>query len=76
MENQRHHLLDVTYGEDHCQVRDANAAHNLSILREISAKAIKGHPSKASIRAKRKRAALDPLFRSELIACIPHTFDA
>ena len=76
VENSCHWVLDVTFGEDHCQVRDANAAHNLSIVREISAKVLKLHPSKSSLRAKRKRAALDPNFRAELLALIPHTFDA
>lgn len=76
VENQCHYILDVTYGEDHSQVRDKNAAHNLSVLREISAKAIKDHPTKASVRAKRKRAALDPSFRAELLAHIPQTFNA
>jgi predicted transposase YbfD/YdcC len=76
VENQCHYVLDVTYNEDHCQVRDAHAAHNLSIVREITAKVLKLHPSKASLRAKRKRAALDPAFRADLLALIPHTFGA
>lgn len=76
VENRCHYVLDVTYGEDHCQVRDKNAAHNLSLLREMSAKALKDHPGKGSIRAKRKRAALDPAFRSQLLAHIPQAFGA
>ena len=76
VENSCHWVLDVTFGEDHCQVRDANAAHNLSIVREISAKVLRLHSSKSSLRAKRKRAALDPNFRAELLALILHTFDA
>ncbi len=31
VENQCHHLLDVTYHEDHCQVREKAAAHNLCL---------------------------------------------
>ena len=76
VENSWHHVLDVTFQEDHCQVRDGNAAQNLSIMREIALKALKGSPAKGSMRAKRKRAALDPAFRLELLAQIIHPFDA
>jgi len=71
-----HHVLDVTFGEDHCQVRDRNAAHNLCILREMSAQTLRNHLPNRSIRSKRKRAALDPAFRSDLLASISHHFDA
>ena len=74
VENSCHHVLDVTFQEDHCQVRDNNAAQNLSILREIALRALKTHPSKGSMRAKRKRAALDPSYRTQLIADITHAF--
>ena len=71
-----HHVLDLTFGEDHCQVRDSNAAHNLCILREMTAQTLRNHLPKRTIRSKRKRAALDPLFRSELLASIAHHFGA
>jgi len=71
-----HHVLDVTFGEDHCQVRDRNAAHNLCILREMSAQTLRNHLPNRSIRSKRKRAALDPVFRSDLLASIAHHFGA
>lgn len=74
VENSCHHVLDVTFQEDHCQVRDANAAQSLSILREIALRALKTHPSRGSLRAKRKRAALDPFYRTQLIADITHPF--
>lgn len=74
VENSCHHVLDVTFQEDHCQVRDINAAQNLSILREIALRALKTHASKGSMRAKRKRAALDPYYRTQLIADITHPF--
>lgn len=72
IENGCHHLLDVTYHEDHCQVRDLTAAHNLTLMREISAKLIRDHPLKASIKNKRKRAALCATFRAEVVAQIFH----
>jgi predicted transposase YbfD/YdcC len=71
-----HHVLDVTFGEDHCQVRDRTAAHNLCLLRETSSKVLRDHLPKKSIRSKRKRAALDPDFRTDLLASISHNFRA
>lgn len=71
-----HHVLDLTFGEDHCQVRERTAAHNLCILGEMSAQTLRNHLPKSSIRSKRKRAALDPNFRSELLASISPHFDA
>lgn len=32
VENRCHWVLDVTFNEDHCQVKDRNAAHNLTTL--------------------------------------------
>ena len=68
VENRCHWVLDVTFGEDHCQVRDENAAHNLSILREMAMLALRREPSKLSLRRKRRRASLDPSFRLDLLA--------
>ncbi len=71
-----HHVLDMTFGEDHCQVRERTAAHNLCILREMSAQTLRNHLPKSSIRSKRKRAALDPAFRTDLLASIAQHFGA
>jgi predicted transposase YbfD/YdcC len=71
VENTCHHVLDVTFGEDDCQVRDRQAAHNLCVLRELSAKVLRDHPAKKTMRAKRKLAALDPAFRFSLLSIIP-----
>ena len=68
VENRCHWVLDVTFGEDHCQVRDKNGAHNLSILREMVMRALRCEPSKLSLRRKRRRATLDPSFRLDLLA--------
>ena len=73
VENSCHYVLDVTFGEDHCQVRDRCAAHNLCILRELTGRVLRHHPAKKSLRAKRKLAALDPAFRLSLLAHIPQT---
>lgn len=76
VENQCHHLLDVTYHEDHCQVRDKTAAHNLTLMRELSAKVLRDSKVKGSIRSKRKRCALDPALRTEVVSRIFHGFGA
>ena len=70
MENRCHWVLDVTFHEDHCQVRDKNGAHNLSILREMALKALRTHPSKISLRRKRRRAAANPAFRLDLLSLL------
>jgi predicted transposase YbfD/YdcC len=67
VENRCHWVLDVTFGEDHCQVRDRTAAHNFSLLRELAMKALRDHPGKLSLRRKRRRAALDPDFRLQIL---------
>jgi predicted transposase YbfD/YdcC len=76
VENQCHHVLDVTYHEDHCQVRDKTAAQNLTMLREIATKFLKASPGKGSLRSKRKRAALDQHFREGITNLIFQTFGA
>ena len=76
VENQCHHLLDVTYHEDHCQVRDKTAAHNLTLMRELSAKVLKSSHVKGSVRSQRKRCALDPAFRTAVTSRIFHGFGA
>lgn len=68
VENRCHWVLDVTFGEDHCQVRDKNGAHNLSILREMVMRALRREPSKLSLRRKRRRAIMDASFRLDLLA--------
>jgi hypothetical protein len=57
-------------------VHDKTAAHNLTLLRELSAKVLKNSPMKGSLRSKRKRCAHDPAFRAELTLPIFHGFGA
>ena len=75
-QNQCHHVLDVTYHEDHSQVRDRTAAQNLTLVREIATKFLKASPGKGSLRSKRKRSALDPRFREAITNLIFQTFGA
>ena len=48
----------------------------LHLLREFAIKLLKDHSLKASLRAKRQRAALSPDFRSQLLAPLSNHFDA
>lgn len=70
VENRCHWVLDVTFNEDHCQVRDKTAAHNFSMVRELALKVLRDHPSKLSLRRKRRRAALDPTFRLQILGLL------
>jgi hypothetical protein len=76
VENACHHSLDVTYHEDHGQVRDKTAEHNLTQMHESSAKVFKASPQKGFVRSKRKSCALDPAFRTEITRPIFHGFGA
>lgn len=69
-QNRCHWVLDVTFREDHCQVRDRTAAHNLSILREMVLKVLRSLPAQLSLRRIRRRAALDPAFRSQILSSL------
>ncbi len=73
IENSCHHLLDVTFREDHHQVRDAHAAVNCSILRDTATALLKAHPGKQSLAAKRKKDGWSDDYRSALISHISHT---
>jgi hypothetical protein len=70
------HVLDLTFGGDHCRVRERTVTQNFCILREMSAQTLRNHLPKQTIRAKRKRAALDPGFPTELLTSISHNFGA
>ena len=59
VENRLHWVLDVTFNEDACQVREKKAAENLSLLRKMVLNLLKKEPSKGSLKLKRKKAAWD-----------------
>jgi predicted transposase YbfD/YdcC len=72
IENSCHHVLDVTFDEDHCKVRDTQASINLSIHRDIATALLRAQNPKQSLAAKRKKAAWDDSFRSGLFSHILH----
>lgn len=68
IENRCDWTLDVVFHEDDSPVRDANAARNLSTLREMTLHMLRSHPKKASLVKKRQEASLDSNFRAEIIS--------
>jgi len=50
IENSLHWVLDMSFREDECRIRDANAAQCFAVLRKIALNLVK------SIKAKRKKA--------------------
>ena len=64
-----HWVLDVTFREDDSRVRDQRAARNLAVLRRMAINLVgRDGSTKASVRAKRKRAAWNDDYMLQLLA--------
>jgi predicted transposase YbfD/YdcC len=73
IENSLHWVLDVTFNEDHCRIRDRNAAQNFSLLRKIAINLVRRHhASKASLKGRRKMAAWDNQYMEQVLTGIFH----
>jgi len=73
VENNLHWVLDVTFNEDHCRIRDRNAAQNFSLLRKIAINLVRRHQtSKASLKGRRKMAAWDNQYMEQVLTSIFH----
>lgn len=60
IENSLHWVLDISFREDECGVREGNSPENLAVLRHMALNLLKRDSTvKASIRAKRKKAGWD-----------------
>jgi predicted transposase YbfD/YdcC len=69
IENTLHWVLDVTFREDDSRVRDRTAARNLALLRKIALNVVgRDRTSKASVRARRKKAAWNDAYMLKLLA--------
>ena len=69
MENALHWVLDVTFREDDSRVRDRTAARNLALLRKIALNIVgRDKATKASVRARRKKAAWNDDYMLKLLA--------
>jgi len=61
-------VLDVTFREDDSRVRDRRAARNFAILRKVAINLVsRNRSAKASIRARRKKAAWDDRYMRQLL---------
>jgi len=68
VENKLHWVLDVTFREDESRIRRGNGAEVMSTLRRLTLNLLKTNTtSNASLKRKRKIAALDEKLRTELI---------
>lgn len=67
VENKAHWVLDVTFNEDACQVRNDVAATNLSLMRKLCINLLRQDPSKRSLREKRKVAGWNSRFLEEIL---------
>ncbi len=69
VENNLHWVLDVTFREDDSRVRDRTAARNLALLRKIALNIVgRDKTTKASVRARRKKAAWNDAYMLKLLA--------
>ncbi|MDQ7049107.1 MAG: ISAs1 family transposase [Enterobacterales bacterium] len=62
-----HWILDVTFKEDDCRIRNGDGAENVAVIRRFALNLTKLHPQKNSMRGKLKQAGWSDKFRSELI---------
>lgn len=72
IENKLHWQLDVTLREDAHQLRDVQAAHNLTLVRKMALNLLTRDPTKMSMKRKRKRLGWDDSYLEDLLAHICH----
>lgn len=58
IENNLHWVLDVSMGEDDCQIYQNHGAENLATLRQVALNMLRAEPSQLSIPRKQKRALI------------------
>jgi predicted transposase YbfD/YdcC len=67
IENSFHWLLDVTFPEDDSRIRVGDSPQNMAVLRHLALNILKRDTSKASLKQKRFRAALEDDFLLHLL---------
>jgi len=68
IENSLHWVMDMTFRDDECRVRQGNAAANFTTVKHMAHNLTRRAPGKASIRARRKAAAWDDQYLVSLLA--------
>jgi predicted transposase YbfD/YdcC len=72
IENGLHWVLDVTFREDDCRLREGHGPQNLALLRRVAVSLLKGDKgSKDSIQTKRLRAGWDESYLLRLLTGFP-----
>ncbi len=69
IENNLHWALDVAFREDECRTRKDHSAQNLATIRRTALNMLRREPSSLSIKRKRLKAAINPAFRTKILAC-------
>jgi predicted transposase YbfD/YdcC len=73
IENSLHWVLDVTFREDECRVRDRTAVRNFALLRKIAINLVRRHQnSSASLRGRRKMAGWNNAYMRQVLTGIFH----
>jgi predicted transposase YbfD/YdcC len=73
IENSLHWVLDVTFREDDCRVRDRIAVRNFALLRKIAINLVRRHHnSKNSLRGRRKSAGWNNAYMLQILTGIFH----
>jgi len=63
VENQRHWVLDVVFGEDQSRARTGHAAENLAATRRLASNLLRQDKTcKRGVKGKLLRAAIDPIY--------------
>ena len=62
-----HWILDVTFGEDACQIYRENAAENVACLRHMSLNMLRAESTQISMPMKQKRCMMNPLFLESVL---------
>ncbi|EJI86382.1 H repeat-associated protein yhhI [Alishewanella aestuarii B11] len=71
IENQLHWVLDVSLGEDACQIYRGNAATNLATMRHFGLNMLRAEKRKMSIRRKQRQALMNEAYLDAVLeACM------
>ena len=65
-----HWTLDVTFDEDRCRTRKDASPLNFAVIRHTGYNILGADKTKGSLRRKRLRACIDPVFRTKLFAAL------
>ncbi len=73
IENNLHWVLDVSFQEDQCRIRDEIGAQNFALLRKIAINLVRRHEnSKESLKGRRKMAAWDNRYMEQVLTGFFH----